>query len=180
MRLVIAIGVLAATPAEAGPTLRVGTTFAYADSAIESRATAEVGPTVGLGYRLRPILVELDYAYLGYDMLSSVAGSHRLGFALRTELASVRDAASRARLELDLGAAYRRGRWSTGDDELHGRELHAGLAATIGAAHVGWLFGLRYVGATWDTPAIACRGACANDNKLVDHAFMGEVSFHFE
>src|SRR5262245_9018621 len=84
-RLIIGTMLAVAGTASAGPTARFGLTYGVAEPTLPD--AHEVGPTLGVGYRLGPIVAEFDYAYLSFlDDNTTDGGVHRLGGAVRADL----------------------------------------------------------------------------------------------
>ena len=166
--------------AEAGPTMRFGLTMAALDeSAPEQR---EIGPMIGVGARLGPVLLEVDYALLSFmEPDVSRGGMHRVGANLRADLYRRTNHQCISRLlactrgtsvYAQAGVAMRYGQWHLDADTREPatsrqREAHVGLGFELDNKIVpyryGWQFGVRFALAPRSDLAVACRssGGCA-------------------
>ena len=171
---ILTIGGLAGI-AEAGPTTRFGLTYGVAEPTLPG--AHELGPTLAVGYRLGPIVAEVDYAYLSFlDDNTGDHGVQRLGLTGRLDL--WRDtnrpciphlACTRAMSVYgEGGVAERFGHWqldATTIAPVSGRqhEAHLGFGLEIDNRitpyRYGWQIGFRVVAAPRDPQDFLCRSA---------------------
>ncbi len=175
---VVSVGVLvlAAGAASAGPTSRFGLTYAAADQSAPNQV--EAGPMVGVGERMGPLTLDVDYAYLSFmDWNTGTHGMQRLGVNLRADL--VRTAGNRCRalmactrgnaLYAEAGIAERYGQWhldaqtTSPADSTRTREEHVGVGIELDNHLVprryGWQFGVRFAMSPHDALMETCRGS---------------------
>jgi hypothetical protein len=169
----------AAAVADSGPTMRFGLTGALEDQSAPQEP--EVGPMIGAGMRLGPLVLEGDYAYL--SMFNPDTGNHgmqRLGVNLRADVLRRSNrfcvlgmACTRgASLYAEAGIAERFGQWHLDSvqrypaDGDRTTEQHVGVGIELDN-HVhphryGWQLGVRLAIAPHDPYMIdsTCRGTC--------------------
>jgi hypothetical protein len=165
--------------ADSGPTMRFGLTGALEDQSAPQES--EVGPMIGLGARLGPLVLEGDYAYLSmFDPDTGSHGMQRLGVNLRADVLRRSNyfcvlgmACTRgASLYAEAGIAERFGQWHLDSvqrypaDGDRTTEEHVGVGIELDN-HVhphryGWQLGVRLAMAPHDPYMIdsACRGSC--------------------
>ena len=162
MRTLAIVVVLAGT-ASAGPVVRVGAIGGY-DTAAPGHH--EDGLTVGVGYRYDGLTTELDYAYLDYDGSTGVGGwTQRVGALAQARLVSMACSHGEVcpHLDLDVGAAERWVHWTPNglgavNVDRRGRELRLGVSANFGL-HLALHYVLFQPDAT-PGPGFSCRGTC--------------------
>lgn len=191
--------VLGSGSAHAGPAFRIGLTGALADEGAPGQY--QVGPMVGLGARLGPALLEVDYAYLSFmEADVSDGGMHRVGLNLRADLyrdtgrpCIRRIACTRAFSVFgEIGAGLRYGQWHL--DAVHRapesdrqREVHIAtgieLDNQIVPTTLGWQLGFRLALAPRSEGALACppNTICAavgsEPERELDLSFLIEWTF---
>lgn len=170
------LGVLAVVvpvlPARADPALRLGMTYGIAEPTLPE--VHEIGPTFGLGWRMGPVVVEADYAYLSFlDDNTGEHGVQRLGADVRVDLwrdtnhpCLLRWACTRATsVYAEAGIAERFGHWKLDAHTIapiDGRqpEGHLGVGFEMDnsiAPRHGFQIGLRVVAAPRDPMDFLCR-----------------------
>lgn len=174
----------AASTASAAPAVRLGLTFALADQGAPGQH--ELGPLVGIGTRLGPVLLEADYAFLSFmEPDTGPGGMHRLGVNVRADL--YRDdtrpcipllACTRAlAFYAEVGAGMRYGQWhldaNTRSPETdRQREAHVGLGVemdnTLFPRRYGWQLGVRFAIAPRGDVMVACRGMGCSAAGMVE------------
>ena len=199
----LAAALLATTTAtaNAGPTARLGMTFALADQGAPLQH--QIGPMIGVGIPFGRFVVEADYALLSFMEPDVVGGGgmHRFGVNLRADLLRRTNhcfihfgCAAGIGAYAEVGAALRRGQWHIDANTQspaganRQRELHLGfgleLDNRIVPTRLGWQFGIRIAAASRDDLMIACRGSgcpggatASNSGDKLDLAVLVEWMF---
>ena len=165
--------------AHAGPTARLGMTFALADQGAPLQH--QIGPMIGVGIPLGRFVVEADYTLLSFMEPDVVGGGgmHRFGVNVRADLLRRTNhcfihvgCAAGVGAYAEVGAALRRGQWHIDANTQspagtnRQRELHLGFGLELNnrvvPTRLGWQFGVRLAAASRDDLMVACRGSgCA-------------------
>ncbi len=162
-----------------GPTVRFGLTGAIEDQAAPNEL--ELGPMIGVGWRLGPLVADVDYAYLSFmDTETGAGGMQRVGVNLRGDLfrATRRycvigfGCVGGYALYAEAGVAERFGQWHLDSVERspangdRATEEHIGAGIELdNTAHprrYGWQLGVRLAVTPHDPFQIdaSCRGSC--------------------
>lgn len=197
--LLVAAFVTATATAHAGPTARIGLTFALADQGAPEQH--QVGPMIAVGIPFSRFVVEADYALLSFMEPDVVGGGgmHRFGVNFRADLLRATHhcfihfgCAAGIGAYAEVGAGMRRGQWHLDANTVspaladRQREAHIGfgleLDNRIVPTRLGWQFGIRLTAAPHDDLMVACRGTgCASPavskNGDTDLAFLVEWMF---
>jgi hypothetical protein len=171
MIVVWSVALASATAATAGPTTRFGLSFGLGEENAPDQFP--IGPVVGLGTRVGPVLAEVDYAYLIIAPDTASGSMHRLGFNVRADLYRDTDrpctlvfGCTRAMSVYgEAGVAMRYVSWDMGYgvvDRYRQREAHLGVGIEldnqIAPKRYGWQFGVRIAFA----PSVAV-GGCRSE-----------------
>jgi hypothetical protein len=175
LRTAVIAGVLGlGTAAHAGPTLRVGSTIALADSAVADAQTGW-GPMIGVGYRLGPVEVEAEYDYITAGDGTAEVASRHLGATLRVQLFRVEDQGAVVRVALDAGIGERDRPAVLASEDAH--EHYEGVSLAFGGEGASWMYELRHVSAASSVRGIACLGCTPPPPE--DEAWMLEATIDF-